>query len=161
MSKFRVQQPVTHIPSFKEYKIDANTLVKKYYDLGIEIPFPVSSYWFFHTDIEGWAKILPDLVLKSNLYKKDRTDCEWYALKAYITCRERYGLNTLPYTYGIMPLGAHGFNSFWTGDIVMLLEPNEGFKDRQGNVQDLWGVLDGGLVFEIGDNGYQPKAVLL
>lgn len=151
MSKIKVQQPVIHTPSFKEYKISGAELAKKYETLGVEMPFPRSDSWYYHSDAEGWAKVLADLVIKSNLYKEDRFDCEDYALKAQVTCAERYGLNTLRYTYGKMPLGFHGFNSLWAGDRIMLFEPNEGFFDY----------LDGNLVFELGENGYEPKAVLI
>jgi hypothetical protein len=115
------------------------------------MPFPRSDYWYYHTDVEGWAEILPHLVIKSRLYKPDKFDCEDYALKAQTMCTELFGLNTLRYTYGRMPLGAHGFNSFWTGDRFMLFEPNEGF----------WDYLSGNLVFEVGENDYIPEAVLI
>ena len=151
MSKFKVQQPVIHLPSFKEYKISGAELARKYERLGVEMPFPRSDNWYYHSDDVGWAKILPDLVIKSSLYKEDKFDCEDYALRAQGACAERYGLNTLRYTYGKMPLGAHGFNSFWVGDRFMVFEPNEGF----------FKYLDGNLVFEWGENSYQPKAVLI
>ncbi|GAI63548.1 unnamed protein product [marine sediment metagenome] len=161
MSRIKVQQPIIHIPSFKEYKISGAELARKYEALGVKMPFPRSDSWYYHSDDVGWAKILPDLVIKSSLYKPDKFDCDKFARKAFITCCERHGLNTLLYTYGTMPLGPHGFNSFWVGDRFMLLEPNEGFEDGRGNQQDLWGYLDGDLVFEWGENGYQPKAVLI
>jgi len=151
MSRLKVQQPIVHTPSFKEYKISGPELAKKYEGLGIEMPFPRSDNWYYHSDAEGWAKILPDMVIKSSLFKPDRTDCDWYARKAFVVCCERYGLNTLLYTYGKMPLGPHGFNSFWVGDGMMLFEPNEGFVDY----------LDGNLVFELGENEYIALAVLI
>ena len=151
MSKIKIQQPILHLPSFKEYKISGAELAKKYEALSVEMPFPRSDYWYYHSDPEGWAKVLANLAIKSGLYKKDRFDCEDYALKAQVMCAERYGLNTLRYTYGKMPLGYHGFNSLWAGDRMMLFEPNEGLFDY----------LDGNLVFELGDNSYEPKAVLI
>jgi len=147
MSKIKVQQPIVHLPSFKEYKISGAELAKKYEALGVKMPFPRSDSWYYHTDEEGWVKILGDLVFKSSLYKTDRFDCEDYALRAQGVCAERYGLNTLRYTYGMMPLGAHGFNSCWTGDRFLLFEPNEAFS--------------GSPYFEVGENGYKPMAVLL
>lgn len=161
MSKFKVQQPVIHIPSFREYKISGKALARHYDDLSIAMPFARSDSQYYHSDVAGWAKIVPDLVVKSNLYRPDRTDCDWYARKAFVVCCERYGLNTLLYTYGIMPLGAHGWNTFWVGDCLMQFEPNEGFEDERGEYHDIWGVLDGDIVFSIGDNGYEPKQVLI
>lgn len=122
-------------------------LAKKYSGLGIEMPFPRSDNWYYYSDVEGWAKILPDLLIKSSLYSEDRYDCEDYAMKAQIVCAERYGLNTLRYTYGRAPQGTHGFNSLWTGDGFLLFEPNGGF--------------DVEVVFPFGDNGYIPEKVLI
>jgi len=147
MSQIKIGTPVIHIPSFKEYKISGSDLLAEYLKLGVNKPFPISDSWYYHTDIEGWSKILPDILLKSNLYKQDRFDCEDYAMKAQVICAERYGLNTLRYTYGLMPLGHHGFNSFWTGDEIMLFEPNEGYE--------------GDAIFAVEGNGYKPLDVLL
>ncbi len=147
MCKLKVRQPIVHIPGFTEYKISGHDLASKYTELDIKMRFPRSDTWYYHTDEKGWMKVLADLAFKSSLYKKDRFDCEDYALKAQVVCAERYGLNSLRYTYGIMPLGYHGFNSCWTGDRFLLFEPNEGFS--------------GSPVFEIGENNYQPLQVLL
>ena len=147
MSKISLQNPVVHTPKFKEYKISGQELRKKYEGLGIEIPFPVSDYWYYHTDMDGLLTIAGHLLFKSTLYKTDRFDCEDYALKAQGLCAELYGLNAHRYTYGKMPLGAHGFNSHWCGDGLLLFEPNNGFSSDP--------------VFDIGHNGYIPLAVLL
>lgn len=147
MSKIKVQSPIVHTPGFTEYQISGVDLAKEYSAIGVDMKFPRSDNWYFHTDEEGWMKVLVDLAFKSSLYKKDKFDCEDYALKAQVTCAERYGLNTLRYTYGMTPLGAHGFNSLWTGDRFLLFEPNDGFS--------------GSPVFEIGENGYTPTAVLI
>ena len=145
MSQVKIKQPIVHIPSFKEYKISGLELAGKYIELGTEIPFPRSDNWYYYTDIDGWAKLIPHLLIKSSLYKPDRFDCEDYAMKAQTLCAELFGLNTLRYTYGTMPLGAHGFNSFYVGDGFLLFEPNSGFSVDP--------------VFEIGE--YQPISVLL
>ena len=148
MSRVKVQNPIIHTPKFNEYWIAGAELARKYSERNIEQPFPISDKWYYFTDVEGWAKLLSDLVMKSNLYKADRFDCEDYAIKAQVTCAERYGLNTLRYTYGLTLQGAHGFNSFWTGDRIMLFEPNDGYQYEE-------------LMFEIGDYEYTPLAVLL
>lgn len=150
MSNLIFKQPVVHIPSFTEYKISGNDLYQKYQNMGVTMPFPRSDNWYYHTDREGWAKLVSHLLFKSNLYKTDRFDCEDYAIKAMITSAELFGLNTFRYTYGQMPLGWHGFNSFWTGDGFLLFEPNDGFQTTLDSP-----------VFEWGENGYQPINVLL
>ena len=75
-------------------------------------------------------------------------------------CNELYGQNTLVETWGDMPIAYHAFDSFFTGDAILLFEPNEGFNDGD-NYQDLWGLLDDDIVFGIGDNGYLPQKVFL
>lgn len=148
MSKFKVRQPIVHLPSFKEYMIYNAELAAKYKELGVEIPFTWSDTWYYHTDREGLMKVISYLVFKSSLYKAERFDCEDYAMKAQVVSAEVLGLNATRYTYGDMPLGAHGFNTHWVGDGFLIFEPNAGFQYDSP-------------VFEWGENGYQPKAVLL
>jgi len=60
MSQLKIQHPVIqHTPSFKEYKISGQELAEKYVDLGVEMPFPRSDSWYYHSDVESWAKIFP------------------------------------------------------------------------------------------------------
>lgn len=150
MSRVKIKQPIIHTPSFREYKISGSELYSKYQAAGVAMPFPMSDNWYYHSDREGWAGLISHLLFKSNLYKVDRFDCEDYAIKAMITAAELFGLNTFRYTYGQMPLGRHGFNSFWTGDGFLLFEPNEGFQTTLDSP-----------IFEWGENGYQPINVLL
>ena len=159
MSRLIFQNPIVHTPSFREYKISGSVLKKKYEELGVEV-WPMSYYWYFHTDAEGWAKILQHLAIKSSLYIPDKRTCAWYAKKASVLCNELFELNTLPETWGWMSLGYHAFNSFWTGDTVMLFEPNEGFSEN-GEYRNIWEYLNGNIVFEYGDNGYKPDNVFL
>jgi hypothetical protein len=161
MSKFKVQQPIIHLPSFKEYKISGQELAKKYSDLGIWIPAPISDSWYYHTDDVGAAKLISYLVFKSSLYKKDRRDCDFYAKKANVTCCELFDLNSLIETYGDMPLGYHAFDTWWVGDRFIILEPNEGFRGGDGVWRNIWKYLDGNIVFEWGENEYSPELVLL
>jgi len=148
MSKVRVK--VQHLPSVPEYRISVAELRQKYLEMGIQIPFPPSDYWYYFTDREGTAKLVSYLLFRSDLYKPDRFDCEDYALKAQVTCAELFGLNYFRYAYGNTPWGAHGFNCLWVGDGFLLFEPNAGFQ----------GQLDSPL-FEWGENGYEPTHVLL
>jgi len=104
--------------------------------------------WIYYTDMEGWNKILYDLMFSSNLYKTDIFNCDKYALKAYITCCERYELNSLLLTIGDMSQGRHGWNIFYFGDGFLLWEPNDGFPFS-------------GSAFEIGEFGYSPKLLLI
>lgn len=148
MSKIRFQQPVVHLPKFKEYQITGSMLKYKIEALGLKIPMGMLDRQYYHPDLEGWGKVLENLVFKSSLYQKDRFDCENLALKAMNLCAERYGLNTLAMVIGDIPQGRHGFNMFYTGESFMLWEPNEGFPFS-------------GSAFEIGDFGYVPELVLV
>ena len=157
MSTIRVQKPVIHTPTFQKWGIQQYYFLQKVQALGIDV-FPKTDDftlddWYYYTDLDGWAKILPDLVLNSNLYKPNVFDCEDYGLKAQIECSLRYGINSLRLCIGKVPKGWHGFNIFPYGDDkgiegLMLFEPNAGFE---------WA----GNAFQIGDNGYIPEAVFL
>ena len=147
MSKFLVRSPVLHIPTFAEYEIMVGDLANLLLGIGLEIPFPYSDNKYFYTDANGWAKVIPHLVLKSDLYKPEKFDCEDYAMKAQVACAELFGLNALRYVYGDSPQGRHGYCIFWDGVVFTLFEPNEGFS--------------GGSVFPVGENGYIPLKVLL
>jgi hypothetical protein len=148
MSKFKVQQPVVHLPSYNQYEIGGTELKPKVEALGLRIPMGLLDRRYYYTDMEGWGKILYDMVFKSNLYKSERFDCDNYALKAMNVCAERYDLNTLVMIIGDIPQGRHAFNMLYYGDGFMLWEPNEGFA---------WS----GEPFEIGENGYVPDLVLI
>lgn len=163
MSQIKTQQPVIHIPSFTRYSWPASQYVRLLKEKGIDC-FPetddfVLDLHYYLTDIEGWAKVLPDLVVNSSLYKPNIYDCEDFGLKAQVTCAERYGLNALRLCIGLVPnprkpgeKGWHGFNLFPVrfSDRVelMLFEPNDGFE---------WA----GNAFDIGKNGYTPKTVFI
>ena len=148
MSKFKIQQPVIHLPSYNQYEIEGSALKQKVEALGLRIPMGLLDLKYYYTNMEGWCNILYDLVFNSNLYKKDKFDCDNYALKAMNVCAERYWLNTLAMVIGDIPQGRHAFNIFHYGEGFMLWEPNEGFP---------WS----GGPFEIGENGYVADLVLL
>lgn len=150
MSNLTFQQPIQHIPSFNKYKILRSDMVDKLEGVGVEPlrrDVPLDG-WLYFSDMEGWGKILYNLMFKSSLYKPDIFNCDKYALKAYIVCCERYDMNTFLFVIGNMPQGRHGFNIFYYGDGFMLWEPNEGFEFS-------------GSAFEIGEYGYQPDTVLV
>lgn len=146
MSKITFKMPV-HTPNFKTYQTNANHLIAQLTPFA-SLPFGALDYNYYYTDLEGWGTILYDLVIKSNLYKPDRFDCEDYALKAMTLCKERYGLNSFGVAIGETPLGRHGFNIFYYGDSFMLFEPNDSFRFA-------------GEAFEIGEHEYKPQLVLL
>ncbi len=148
MSRIRVQQPVQHIPSFNEFQITAPALRVKLNQLGVQIPMDMLDWQYYFTDLEGWGKVLYNLVFKSNLYKKDKRDCDWYAFKAKVECEERYGLNAIAFVIGDASQKRHAFNMFYYGDGFMLWEPNEGYPFS-------------GSAFEIGEYSYYPKMVLI
>lgn len=150
MSEIKLQQPVIHIPSFERFVIHRSTLVAELAKVGIKplcTDQPMDGF-IYYTNLEGWGKILWDLAFKSGLYKEDIFNCDKFALKAYILCCERYGLNSLLLAIGDIPEGRHGFNIFYTGEGFMLWEPNDGFPFS-------------GSEFEIGEYGYKPDLALI
>ena len=152
MSNFKFNQPIEHIPSFKQWCIDSKGMSYYLDKLDIKTPMNLLDGLYYFTDLEGWGKILYDLVFHSSLYKTDRFDCENFALKAMNECAERYGLNTLAMIIGDIPQGRHGFNMlcfYDEGEVeFMLWEPNIGFA---------WS----GEPFEIGEHGYKTDLALI
>jgi len=154
MSKIKLQTPVIHTPSFPRYKISRAALVDYLRDLEIE-PFPKGFAffdWYVYTTLEGWGKVLLDLVFKSDLYK-DTFKCADYALKSQTECARRYGLNSLRLVLDRRSnLKGHAYCLFPFGDEtglqgVKLFEPNEGYQ---------WsGILS------IGEFEYTPVKILI
>lgn len=154
MSQIKVQQPIQHIPRFKKWVQRRSHIVTRLKKLGIKplcTDQPMDG-WIYFTNMEGWGKILWDLVFSSKLYREGIFNCDKYALKAYITCCERYDMNSLFLVIGDMPQGRHGFNIFPYYDDgtigFMLWEPNDGFSFS-------------GSAFEVGEYGYEPELVLI
>ena len=148
VSKVKVQNPIVHIPTFNIYQMSGSTFKTKIEALGLTVPMGMLDGEYFYTDLEGWGKVLLDLIFKSNLYKSNKFDCDNYALKAMNICAERYGLNTLGMVIGDIPEGRHAFNIFYHGDGFMLWEPNEGFPFS-------------GSPFDLGEYDYHPEMVLI
>jgi len=148
MSKFKTQAPVVHIPSFSTYDIEIADLRHLVEGIGAKLPIGMLDSHYYYTDLEGWGKVLWDLVFNSNLYKPDQFDCDNYALKAMSRCAEIYGMNTLAMVIGDIPSGRHAFNMLFHGDGFMLWEPNAGFPYA-------------GIPFEIGENGYILDQVIV
>lgn len=159
MSKIITQSPIVHIPSFKRWAVHQNVLLSYVYGLGLDTLVKTNDFilsaWYYYTDIDGWAKIIPDLIVSSSLYDKNVFACEEYALKAQIECGQRYRLNTLRLCIGKVEGHAdwHGFDIFFYGNEkgiggAMLFEPDDGYE---------WA----GNAFPIGEFGYVPKLVFL
>ena len=148
MSKIKVRQPVEHIPTFEVFVINRTELIRKLGDLHLTTPMGMLDYNYYYTNLEGWGKVLQNLVFNSSLYQRDKFDCENYALKAMSICAERYKLNAFGLVIGNTELGRHGFNIFYYGRGFLLWEPNHGFPFS-------------GSAFEIGEYGYQPEIVLI
>lgn len=150
MSRLEIKQPkVYHTPSFEELVAPRGELTNALANLGVDNPIGLLDSWYYHTNDNGWAALLPDLLLKSSLYQTDRRDCDWYALKAMTICHERYGLNAFGVAIGQTPLGYHAWNILYLGaGEFLFFEPNAGFEFS-------------GSAFPIGQNEYQAKVVLL
>ena len=163
MCKIKVQPPVIeHIPSYPRYGMPRQYLVAKLAEVGIEPmlecpdddPFILSPWWY-HTTLDGWGNLLPNLILASNLYKQDIFMCWGYALNAQVECARRYSLNTLLMCIGKIegsPM-KHAFNIFPYGNQYeiegfMLFEPNGGYEVS-------------GQGFPLGEAGYLAQYVLL
>uniref|UniRef100_A0A6M3LCA0 Agglutinin C-terminal domain-containing protein n=1 Tax=viral metagenome TaxID=1070528 RepID=A0A6M3LCA0_9ZZZZ len=148
MSRIKTQSPIIHTPSFKTYRIAGFALKKTLDDLGIDMPMFMLDSWYYYTDAEGWSKLLPDLMVKSNLWSEDKFDCDDMAWKAKMTCVERYELNTMAFVIGYLSTGRHSFNLIYDGDEWLTFEPSDGFGLA-------------GQAFPIGAEGYKPELILV
>jgi hypothetical protein len=92
--------------------------------LGIKTPAGMWDNNYYYTDSEGWANVLLTII-KSDVYKQDKFDCENFAMKAMTKAAE-YGLNTLCLAIGYKNGQRHAFNIFLTTDGFLLFEPQTG-----------------------------------
>jgi hypothetical protein len=142
------------LPEYNNWGVQRSYLVNQLTDIDpINLDGLLIDTWYFYTDLGGWSLILPDLLIESDLYRTNRFDCEDYAMKAAGICAERYGLNSFRLVIGTINGNGHGFNIFPYGDETgiqgwLLWEPNDGYE---------WA----GNAFEIGENGYSPRLILI
>lgn len=102
MSKFVVK--VEHIPTFKRWVTSRSDVTDKLAALGLEPLYPNGVHsQYYYTDEDGGAKLLPDLILASSLYKANVFTCLNYAFKVWNECSRRYDLNTWVPVIGRIP----------------------------------------------------------
>jgi len=160
-------EPTPTLPTYKRWSVAGHYLIKKLEKMGMKT-FPSAKQInnmkldekYTYTNLDGWAEVIPHLITKSDLYRKNIFDCEDYAVEAQSICAKNYGLNAVRLCVGTIPSSTdpnkpagHGFNILFYGDDkgvegVLLFEPNAGFA---------WA----GNAFEIGENDYQPVAVFI
>ena len=137
MSKIKVQQPIVHLPSFKRWVTTRATISQKLEELGLEPLYPGGVHQnYYFTDVDGCSNLLPNLILKSDLYKPAFT-CINYAFKVWNVCSERYELNTWLPVIGRIPNYPvrHAWNLLLLGDengidldLSLFFEPNDGWQ---------------------------------
>ncbi|MBA7681915.1 hypothetical protein ES703_90259 [subsurface metagenome] len=135
MSKLKVQ-PVIHTPSFKRWATTRAAVSQKLEALNLQPLYPGGVHQtYFFTDVDGCSKLLPNLMLKSDLYKPTFT-CINYSFKVWNECSKRYGLNTWIPVIGRIPnyTVRHAWNLLLIGDehginldLCLYFEPNSGF----------------------------------
>lgn len=156
----RADLEVPIIPQVTKWGIPRSYFVQKLAEVGIE-PINIEidgqrlilDSLYYYTTMDDWLTIIGSLMFDSDLYKKNKFDCEDYALKAQVVCAETYGLNAFRWVVGFIPTGGHGFNIVPYGDATgiegfMLWEPNDGFEHS-------------GSLFNLGDFGYEAKLALV
>ena len=137
MSKFAIDDGITHIPSIKRWQVSRDVVSGKIATLGLEPLYPGVHADYRYTDEEGGANLLPHLVLKSSLYKPTFT-CINYAFRVWDLCGSLYGLNTWVPVIGKIPAAPdvrHAWILILLGDILgidldrsLYFEPNSGFE---------------------------------
>lgn len=161
MSQIKTQQPVIHIPSFNKWKIGRYQVCQAMQALGLEELYSYGvhrQYWF--TDENGVSVLLPNLILKSNLYV-DAFTCVNYAFKVWNECSQRFGLNTWVPVIGRIPNVEvrHAWSLILVGNEIGLLpdkflyfEPNDGW-DFNIELEAAY------QAFPIGEQGYKGEMV--
>jgi hypothetical protein len=163
LSKLKWQDdPVIHIPTFKTWiasRSDVRNVVRA---LGLEEMMPYGVHGSYaYTDPDGAAKLLPNLLLKSNLYKTARFTCINYAFKVWNECSQRYELNTWVPIIGDIPSSPpqHSWTLILLGDesgikkeYCLYFEPNDGWDMGQPLEMAY-------QAFPIGEEGYVGQKV--
>jgi len=106
MSQFKIKEepvPIIHIPSFNKWKVPRSYVVQIVESLGLQVLYPGVHAWYSYTDQQGIAKLLPNLILKSSLYKQSIFTCVNYAFKAWNEVATRFDLNTWVPVIGRIP----------------------------------------------------------
>lgn len=161
MSQVKTTAPVIHIPSFKKWGIPRHYVTQAIKELGLGELYPGVHSWYWYTDEDGVAVLLPNLILKSSLYKKDKFTCINYAYKVWNECSQRFGLNTWLPVIGRIPdvEVRHAWNLIIVGDENGLLhdkflffEPNDGWIFNM-ELETAY------QAFPIGEEGYKGELV--
>lgn len=147
MSLIKPRKPYIHTPKIHPIELDWLALEANLTEMGLYLPFGMLDTRYFTVSLEEWGKILYDLTFSGDLYKAEKRDCDWYALKAKTECEYRFEINTLAFVTGSTPQGWHAFNMICHPEGFLLFEPNDGYG------------FDG--AFKIGENEYEPKYVLV
>ena len=161
MSQIKTQQPVIHIPSFKKWGVQRYYVQQAIKELGLEELYPGVHQWYWYTNEDGVAVLLPYLILKSSLYKKDRFTCINYAYKVWNECSQRFDLNTWVPIIGRIPNVEvrHAWDLILVGnengllpDKFLYFEPNDGWEF---NIE----LETAYQAFPIGEEGYKGEMV--
>jgi len=160
-SNIKVQSPIVTLPSYKKWKVPVTYVDQLVKQLGFRLLYPNGVHaWYSYTDVDGIAKLLPDLLLKSSLYKTDVFTCINYAYKVWNVCAEKYSLNTWVPVIG-HKAGTdvrHAWNLIMVGDKTGLKK--EDFLFFEPNSEWDMGELEMAYqAFPIGEEGYTGEYV--
>jgi len=138
MSQVKVQKPVVHIPRFNRWGVPYSYVDRIIGQLGLKLLYPNGVHeLYFYTDSDGCAKLLPHLLLKSDLYKPRVFTCINYAFRAWNLCSEVYELNTWVPVIGRLSgydnrhawiLIMRGSEKGLSPDEFLYFEPNDSWK---------------------------------
>ena len=163
MSNLKVKTGVIHTPSFNRYMVSREFVLRHVRGLNLELLYAGVHMWYWYTDTDGVSKLLPNLLLKSDLYKKDIFTCINYSFKVWNEASSRFGLNTWIPVIGRIPgyTSRHAWNLILVGNKTGLheeqflyFEPNGGWE--MGIVLEA-----AGQAFPIGEEGYQGEMAFL
>lgn len=138
MSQVKVQQPVIHIPIIKKWGVQNSYVTQVLKKLGLEPLYAGVHKMYYYTNEEGCIALLPNLLLKSELYKPSKFTCINYAYKVWNECSQRFDINTWVPVIGRIPSSStarHAWNLIMMGDEkgldfdkFLYFEPNDGWE---------------------------------
>ena len=163
MSRIEFQQPVVHLPSIRRWGIDrvslAYVLTKQ---LGLELIYPYGVHnFYYYTNVDGVAKMLPYIIQKSELYSQDVFTCINFSFEVWNIVAKKFKVNTWLPVIGSIPGFdvKHAWNLVVVGDETGLrpelfnyFEPNDGW-DMGIELENAY------QAFPIGEEGYVGELV--
>ena len=126
MSHIKIQQPVIHTPSFKEYDISGKELQAKLEAIGLELPVRRLDSRYYYVSHEDWGIIFKDILQNMPRFVSEKWDCDDFSFLTKARVGEKYQINAIGAVIGDSPMGRHAWCLFFSEVGLFYLEPQNG-----------------------------------